>query len=140
MARSGLSTPAGAPAHVASRLIGAATRASREMGCRTVVSYTRDDEPGVCYKASGYVPTAFVEPEAWDRRARSTARPWLPGTFVPGSAVVARIRWEFPPGRVPAAPLAWAWDQMGGGLLARRWIGLAPGSIRSHNVLGDERA
>lgn len=97
-----------APPHTASRLLGAATRAALALGLRRLVSYTRADERGTCYRAAGWHPTAHVPAEDWHRRRQSTPSAWLPGLFVPSAAPVDRVRWE----RGPSAD-APAWELVG---------------------------
>ncbi len=53
------------PRNVASRLLGAARRASAAMGVRRLVSYLRSDERGGSYVAAGWEPIADVKAEAW---------------------------------------------------------------------------
>lgn len=78
--------------HAASRLLGAAWRAARAMGVRTIVSYTRSDEPGTCYRAAGWRPVAAVEGRGWT--TGNKADRWLPGLYVPTTEIVDRVRWE----------------------------------------------
>ena len=80
--------------NLASMLLGAAWNASWPQGIRSMVSYTRKDEDGTCYKASGWAPVAEVEAEDWQRRASTYKSGWLPGMYEPSSEVVDRIRWE----------------------------------------------
>ena len=51
--------------NVASRLLGAAWRSARAMGVKRMISYTREDEQGTCYKAAGWIPTAKVNGKEW---------------------------------------------------------------------------
>ena len=78
--------------NAASRLLGAAWRAARAMGVTRMVSYTRSDELGTCYRAAGWTPAASVRPEAWDHGNKSDR--WLPGLYAPTTELVARVRWE----------------------------------------------
>lgn len=89
-----------APHCMASKLLGAAWRTASGMGCRRLVSYTREDEAGTCYRAAGWRATATVKPDAWDH-GNQIAR-WLPGLYVPGAEIVARVRWEIGPDASPA--------------------------------------
>lgn len=97
-----LADQAGAPLHVASRLLGAARRAALEMGYRRGVSYTRIDEPGTCYRASGWWPTARVEGREWNTGNKATR--WLPGIAPQTHEVVDRVRWETGPDAAPELP------------------------------------
>ncbi len=81
--------------HAASRLLGAARRAAFAMGVRRLVSYTREDEDGVCYKAAGWVPTKQTRGRGWD--SGNKALRWLPGLYEPTTEVVDRVRWETAP-------------------------------------------
>lgn len=85
-----------APDFTASRLLGAAWRVARGGGCRRMVSYTRQDEPGTCYRAAGWVATALVEGDTHTHGNR--AGRWLPGLYVPSTEIVDRVRWEIGPG------------------------------------------
>ena len=87
-----LATPANAVPHVASRLLGAARRAALAMGFRRIVSYTRADEPGTCYRAAGWRQVATVKGRAWDNASKPGR--WLPGLYEPTTEVVDRVRWE----------------------------------------------
>lgn len=78
--------------HVASRLLGAARRAAQAMGYRKLISYTREDELGTCYRAAGWQAVARVDGEAWNHGNK--AHRWLPGLYVPTTEVVDRVRWE----------------------------------------------
>ena len=80
--------------NAASFLLGAVTRAARALGYRRVVSYTRTDELGTCYKAANWRPVAMTKPEAWDRR-NATGTLFLPGFYTPNTETVARVRWEW---------------------------------------------
>lgn len=77
--------------HVASRLLGATWRAARAMGCRRLVSYTRKDEAGTCYRAAGWQP-AEVPGRPWTTGNKQNR--WLPGLYEPSSEIVDRVRWE----------------------------------------------
>lgn len=82
--------------NVASRLLGAATQASEWRGIRLVVSYTRIDEDGTCYRAAGWVPCADIV-KARDWTSGSAKTRWLPGFYEPSTEKVDRIRWEWRP-------------------------------------------
>lgn len=85
-----------APHCAASQLLGAVWRSMRAVGCRRLISYTRQDEDGTCYRAAGWVPVALVEAKAWDNGAKPGR--WLPGLYrEPSTEVVARVRWEIGP-------------------------------------------
>lgn len=86
-----------APAHAASRLLGAAWASARIFECRRLVSYTRVDEDGTCYRAAGWVSTALVEGRHHDtgnRRGR-----YLPGLLdaMASTETIDRVRWEIGP-------------------------------------------
>lgn len=87
-----LATPEGAVPHVASRLLGAARRAALAMGFRRLVSYTRSDEPGTCYRAAGWRPVAKVDGREWSGSNKPGR--WLPGIYEPTTEIVDRVRWE----------------------------------------------
>lgn len=90
-----LAVKTGAPHCTASQLLGAAWRIARVFGVRRLVSYTRVDEPGTCYRAAGWVATARVRGRAHDTGNRKTR--WLPGMYEPSTEIVNRIRWEIGP-------------------------------------------
>lgn len=81
--------------NVASRLLGAATKCAEMLGMWLVISYTRVDEDGTCYRAAGWVPVATVEGRAWTGGNKSTR--WLPGFYEPSTEIVDRVRWEWRP-------------------------------------------
>jgi hypothetical protein len=87
-----LALPASSPRNAASKLLGAAWRAARAMGVTRMVSYTRADERGTCYRAAGWTPVARVRARAWSTASRPT--PWLPGLEFPAAEPFERIRWE----------------------------------------------
>jgi len=89
-----------APHCAASRLLGAAWRTASGMGCRRLVSYTREDEAGTCYRAAGWRATATVKPSKWTHGNHSLR--WLPGLYVPSTETIARVRWEIGPDAEPA--------------------------------------
>lgn len=78
----------------ATRLLGAAWKASRAMGCRRLVSYTRADEPGACYRAASWRDVGIVKGEAWNHGNKADR--WLPGLYEPTTEIVDRVRWEMP--------------------------------------------
>lgn len=87
--------------NVASKLLGACTRAGEAMGVRLMVSYTREDEDGAAYRACGWVPYGPIRGKSWD--TGNKADRWLPGFYEPSSEVVDRVRWEWrPPAHVRA--------------------------------------
>jgi hypothetical protein len=92
-----------APHCTASRLLGAVWRAAKACGVRRLVSYTRVDDVGTCYRAAGWVPTAVVRGQAWTHGGKATR--WLPGLYVPSSEVIDRVRWEIGPAAMPAIRL-----------------------------------
>lgn len=89
-----------APPCAASRLLGAASRAAEACGIRRLISYTRSDERGTCYKAANWRPTAIVKGQPWTHGAKSTR--WLPGLYEPSTEIVDRVRWERGPDAAPA--------------------------------------
>lgn len=97
-----LATPVHAVPHVASRLLGAARRSALEQGFRRGVSYTRIDEPGTCYRASGWWPAALVDGRAWNTGNKASR--WLPGIAPQTHEVVDRVRWETGPDAAPELP------------------------------------
>jgi hypothetical protein len=87
-----LATPPNAIPHVASKLIAACWRAARAIGVRRMVSYTRIDEEGTCYRAAGWTPVAAVKGRPWD--SGNKADRWLPGLYEPTTEIIDRVRWE----------------------------------------------
>lgn len=85
--------------NVASKLLGRVTRDAIETGWRRIVSYTRVDEGGKCYRAAGWRPTARVKGREWTTGNKATR--WLPGFYEPSSEVVDRVRWEVGPDAMP---------------------------------------
>jgi hypothetical protein len=81
--------------NVASRLLGAAWRASKAMGCNRLVSYTRVDETGHCYLAAGWSRCGRVKGRDWTSGNKKTR--WLPGFYSPSTEIVDRVRWEIGP-------------------------------------------
>ncbi len=77
---------------VASQLLGAAATAAFARGIRLLVSYTRKDEDGTCYKAAGWVAVADVEGRPWT--GGNKGQRWLPGLYEPTTEIVDRVRWE----------------------------------------------
>lgn len=84
--------------HAASMLLGAAWATMRAQGVSRLVSYTRVDEDGTCYRAAGWVPTFIGRGRAWD--TGNKADRWLPGLYEPTSEIIDRVRWEIGPGAV----------------------------------------
>lgn len=80
----------GGDKNVASKLLGAAWNASQ--GVRLMVSYTRKDEDGTCYKAAGWASVADVKGREWTGGNKATR--WLPGFYEPSTEIVDRVRWE----------------------------------------------
>lgn len=64
------------------------------MGIRRLISYTRVDEAGTCYRAAGWVAVEIVKGGAW---VNNTSGRWLPGLYVPSTEIVDRVRWEIGP-------------------------------------------
>jgi len=62
------------------------------MGVRRMVSYTRADEHGTCYRAAGWKPVATVDGRGWT--TGNKAARWLPGLYEPTTEIVDRMRWE----------------------------------------------
>lgn len=81
--------------NVASKLLGAATTCAESLGMWLVISYTRIDEDGTCYRAAGWIPVAECEGRAWTSGNKATR--WLPGFYEPTTEVVDRVRWEWRP-------------------------------------------
>ncbi len=81
-----------APKNTATRLLGAAWRASKAMGVLRLVSYTRADETGHCYLAASWSAVATVKGRAWTS-GNKTDR-WLPGLYQPTTELIDRVRWE----------------------------------------------
>lgn len=78
--------------HAASRLLGACWRSAAAMGVQRLVSYSRVDEPGTCYRAAGWRPVARVDAEDWNHGNKADR--WLPGLYEPTTEQIDRIRWE----------------------------------------------
>lgn len=86
-----------APHCAASMLLGSVWANARIYSCRRLVSYTRVDEDGTCYRAAGWVAVAIVKGRAHDtgnRRGR-----WLPGfaETMSSTETIDRVRWEIGP-------------------------------------------
>jgi hypothetical protein len=60
----------GTAEHAASMAYGAARRLALAAGYRRVVSYTHQDEPGICLKAAGFWPVAITRGGEWGRDDR----------------------------------------------------------------------
>lgn len=84
-----------APPCCASMLLGLAWRHARAYGVERLVSYTRADEAGTCYRAAGWVAVAAVKGRPHDTGNR--AGRWLPGMYQPTTEIVDRVRWEIGP-------------------------------------------
>lgn len=82
----------GAPKNVGSRLLGACWRAAKALGVVRLVSYTREDEHGGTYAASGWRATVTTPGRGWD--SGNKAMRWLPGLYQPTTEIVDRKRWE----------------------------------------------
>lgn len=85
--------------HVASKLLGRVRRDAIETGWRRLVSYTRIDEDGKCYRAAGWWPVALVKGREWTTGNKATR--WLPGFYEPSTEIVDRVRWETGPDALP---------------------------------------
>jgi hypothetical protein len=81
-----------APRFAASRLLGAIGRVGEAAGCTLLVSYTRVDEPGTCYLASGWTPIAVSRGREHTTGNRSQRH--LPGLYEPSAEIVDLVRWE----------------------------------------------
>lgn len=81
-----------APSYASSRLLGAVGRSAEASGITRLVSYTRADERGTSYLASGWTPVAMVVADTHDHGNRKTR--WLPGLYLPSTEIVDRVRWE----------------------------------------------
>lgn len=92
-----------APRFAASRLLGAIARAAESCGVTRLVSYTRFDERGTCYRAAGWHPTAVVRGRPHNTGNRAVR--WLPGLYEPSTEIVDRVRWERGPAAAPAVDL-----------------------------------
>ncbi len=92
-----------APRFAASRLLGAASRAAEACGVTRLISYTRADEAGTCYKAAGWHVAARVKGRPWTTGEKAAR--WLPGLYEPSTEVVDRLRWERGAASDPAVSL-----------------------------------
>lgn len=81
-----------APKYTASRLLGAAGRVMTAAGVTLQISYTRVDEPGICYRASGWTPVEVIRGR--EHTTGNRALRWLPGLYDPGTDIIDRVRWE----------------------------------------------
>lgn len=79
----------------ASKLLGCVWRIAKAYEVRRMVSYTRVDEEGTCYRAAGWVPVAFVKGRPHTTGNRSLR--YLPGFYQPSTEIVDRVRWEIGP-------------------------------------------
>lgn len=93
-----------APPCAASRLLGAASRAAEACGVRRLISYTRIDERGTCYKAANWHPAAVIAGREWSGSNKPGR--WLPGLYTPSTEIVDRVRWERGPDAAPAIEIA----------------------------------
>lgn len=84
-----------APHCTASKLLGCAWKIARAYDLRRLISYTRVDEDGTCYRAAGWVATTIGRgrPHTTGNRANR----WLPGMYDPTSEIIDRVRWEIGP-------------------------------------------
>ncbi len=78
--------------NLASLLLGAAWNASWPQGVYLLVSYTRVDEDGTCYKAAGWSPQGTTRARGWDTGNKGTRG--LPGLYEPTTEIVDRVRWD----------------------------------------------
>lgn len=78
--------------YAASRLLSAAWKAARAMGVLRMVSYTRADEAGTCYRAANWRDVARVRGEGWAHGNKGDR--YLPGLYMPTTEIVDRVRWE----------------------------------------------
>lgn len=78
--------------NAASFLLGRVRRAAMAMGAQLLVSYTRTDEDGTCYRAAGWRAVAEVKGRGWNTGNKGSR--WLPGVYAPTTTVVDRVRWE----------------------------------------------
>lgn len=85
--------------HAATKALARVTRDALSTGYRRLISYTRVDEPGTCYRAAGWRPTAKVSGRAW-AGANKPGR-WLPGLYEPSTEIIDRVRWEVGPDAAP---------------------------------------
>lgn len=85
--------------NVATRLLGRVTADALSTGVRRLVSYTRIDELGTCYRAAGWRPVATVSGRRWDEKSKPGR--WLPGLFVETTETIDRVRWEIGPDAAP---------------------------------------
>lgn len=82
--------------NAASFLLGAAWRSARAMGVVRMVSYTRKDELGTCYRAAGWQIVAETKADDWTTRpGGGRHRQYrLPGIISAATEPVDRWRWE----------------------------------------------
>lgn len=88
--------------HAATKLLARVRADALSTGWRRMVSYTRIDERGTCYRAAGWWPTARVTGREWTSGNKRNR--WLPGIYQPTTEVVDRIRWETGPDALPECP------------------------------------
>ena len=76
-----------------SMLYGAAWRAARAMGARSMVTYTHIDEPGTSLRAAGWVQDGLTDGGEWDRPSRRRAPQLFPDRkrrwWAPGSSALS---------------------------------------------------
>jgi hypothetical protein len=77
---------------VASALLARSWDATCAQGYRLLISYTRKDEKGSCYKAAGWAPVHETKGREWT--SGNKAGRWLPGFYEPSTEIVDRVRWE----------------------------------------------
>lgn len=85
--------------HAATKLLARARADALSTGWQRVVSYTRADERGTCYRAAGWWPTAIVKARDWTSGNKRTR--WLPGMYQPTTEIIDRVRWETGPDAQP---------------------------------------
>jgi hypothetical protein len=86
-----------APRFTASRLLGAAWRIAKALEIQRLVSYTRIDEDGTCYRVAGWVAVETTKGRPHNIGKARSAR-WLPGLYEPSTEIIDRVRWEIGPG------------------------------------------
>lgn len=79
--------------NAASFLLGRAWAASKAMGVERLISYTRADELGTCYRAAGWSGELMrTRNDGWDTGNKSQR--YLPGLYEPTTEIVRRVRWQ----------------------------------------------
>lgn len=88
-----------APKFTCSRLLGATTRVGLAAGLDLIVSYTRIDERGTCYRACNWTPVAVSKGRPHDTGNRKGR--WLPGLEDTRkrkrNETIDHVRWEVGP-------------------------------------------